>query len=746
MAGALDGVVVLDFGQYIAGPLAAMLLADQGAEVIRVDPPGGPMWDTPANQVWNRGKQRISLDLKVESDRRIALSLVERADVLIENFRPGVMDRLGLGPVAALEANPDLVYCALPGFGSNDPRRGVAGWESVVQAAAAISVDDSGEPAASAVPLPSVFAAFYAATSITMALFARLRGDRGQSLEIPLFDAALGAHGFRVQRVHGAPPVPHPDTGLQGMHMWMGRHECQDGRYVFFHPGNMRAREFIESICGTGWEDWPDLRERIDALFKQRTAAEWEQLGHDFETEVALFRTTGEWLREEHAREAGLVISVIDPVFGQMLQPGVQVHLDASPGRPGQVASAPDEQRDAVLERANGPLPDREPRHAPTLAAALKDVRVLELSQQLAGPTCGRTMVEFGADVIKLDNPLAPPLPAAWVPTYQAFEIDVNRGKRSILVDLHTDDGKEIFWRLAERSDVIIQNFRPGVLDKLGIGYSAVKSRCPSVVFASINAYGAAGPWAGLPGHEHLGQAVSGMAERFGGDGPPTLQVVRAPTDYGTGILGGFAIGLALIDRERTGKGQEVNVALAATAATLQAPFLYDYEGRIWDEPRGLSLTGSGVSSRLYRASDGWVALGCRESQLPAVVRALGAEPTLFEPSAIEALLETEFAKRTATDLVATLTSAGVGAHSLCTLTDLKADPTLLERGAVISRFHEGLGQVDHLAPVPRLSGTPTQVGSPRRPPGSDAEAILDESGVDASLADLVAAGVVFSP
>src|SRR6478672_10606610 len=103
MAGALEGIRIIDFGQYIAGPLAAMFLADQGADVIRVDPPGGPRWDTPANATWNRGKRSIVLDLKSADDRSIAERLIGTADVVIENFRPGVMERLRLGAQAITE-------------------------------------------------------------------------------------------------------------------------------------------------------------------------------------------------------------------------------------------------------------------------------------------------------------------------------------------------------------------------------------------------------------------------------------------------------------------------------------------------------------------------------------------------------------------------------------------------------------------------------------------------------------------
>ena len=135
MAGALDGIRVIDFGQYVAGPLTGMLLADQGADVVKVDPPGGPRWDTPANATWNRGKRSIILDLKSSVDLERAKALVKSADVLVENFRPGVMERLGLGAKALTDANQRLIYCSMPGFASDDPRSGVPGWEGIIAAA-----------------------------------------------------------------------------------------------------------------------------------------------------------------------------------------------------------------------------------------------------------------------------------------------------------------------------------------------------------------------------------------------------------------------------------------------------------------------------------------------------------------------------------------------------------------------------------------------------------------------------------
>src|SRR5689334_24359393 len=200
----LEGIRVVDFGQYIAGPLTGMLLADQGADVVHVDPPGGPRFATPANRVWNSGKRCIELNLREPSDLAQARELIASSDVLVENFRSGVMDRLGLGPDALLLQNPGLLYCSLPGFASDDPRAELPAWEGIV--AAATDTYRGEPPVFSPIPISSHFAAFQAAVSIVMTLIARTRDGLGQRIEVPLFDAtfaAIGAHGLIVNGAAG---------------------------------------------------------------------------------------------------------------------------------------------------------------------------------------------------------------------------------------------------------------------------------------------------------------------------------------------------------------------------------------------------------------------------------------------------------------------------------------------------------------------------------------------------------------
>ena len=251
MPGVLEGIRVIDFGQYIAGPLAAMLLGDHGADVIRVDPPGGPRWKIPANATWNRNKRSIVLDLKADADVQTARQLIASADVVIENFRPGVMDRLGVGADAMTSANPRLIYCSLPGFGSDDPRAQVRGWEGVVGAATGAyraSHASNGQPVYTVIPYGSAYAAFLCAVTVAMALNERERSGLGQRVEIPLFDATFSVVGARGLLVNGK-LVAEPEFN------WSRQLPCKDGRWLMYVANNKRFEAFIKAIGMDKWRD-----------------------------------------------------------------------------------------------------------------------------------------------------------------------------------------------------------------------------------------------------------------------------------------------------------------------------------------------------------------------------------------------------------------------------------------------------------------------------------------------------------
>ena len=447
---------------------------------------------------------------------------------------------------------------------------------------------------------------------------------------------------------------------------------------------------------------------------------------------------SAEWFEHAHARGSQMVIEVDDPQYGKMLQPGVNVRLSRTPGRVRGPAPKADQHRTEILTELEArQSPASAPRLETTIRAALAGVRVLDLCIILAGPTLGRTLAEFGADVIKIDNPMRG--------GFVASHNDVNRGKRSILLDLKSDAGRNIFWRLLEDADVVAQNYRAGKLEKLGLSYEEVCRRKPDIIYASLNAFGHLGPWAHRPGHEQFAQAATGMQCRFGGKGQPTIQP-NPINDYGTGFMGAYAVALALLHRQRTGEGQHVDTALAYTAMIHQSPFMQIYDGKRWDEPSGQASLGSGPLHRAYQGRDGWFFVGARQHEVPrlAAVEGLSDLATLWG-EALEQALAQRFAGETVDTWVARLTRASIGAHRyIGDLDELMQDPWVTAHELSLTREHDEMGLVTTCGPAPRLSRTPIRVGQPAPKPGSDAYENLTEIGLsDRDIGALVEAGVI---
>jgi alpha-methylacyl-CoA racemase len=395
-------------------------------------------------------------------------------------------------------------------------------------------------------------------------------------------------------------------------------------------------------------------------------------------------------------------------------------------------------------------------------AGALDGLRVLDLSRLLPGGFCSLLLADFGADVIKVEDTgmgdylrWAPPFyEGAERSAASAMFLSLNRGKRSIRVDLKSEAGREVLLRLARDADVLLESFRPGVMDRLGVGYETLREINPGLVYCAITGYGQDGPLRDRAGHDmnYLGRV--GLLGLTGeADGPP-VQAAAQIADIGGGALtAAFGILAALRARDRTGEGQFVDSSMADGALS----WLAMVAARAFAEgaaPRrgGLELAGSLVCYRPYRCSDGWVALGALEPKFwQAWCRGVGREDLVekqFEKPGSEAHAEVEavFAGRTRAEWEA------FGAeHDCCLEPVLELDEALdselvRARGMVAELAQPGAGKPVRLLGVPvRLSRTP---GDPARAPGpslgADTETVLLEAGYGTGEIDsLLAAGAV---
>jgi crotonobetainyl-CoA:carnitine CoA-transferase CaiB-like acyl-CoA transferase len=756
--GALTGVRVIDFGQYLAGPLLAMMLSDLGAEVIRVDPPGGPRWDDAVNAMLQRGKRSIVLDLKSGADLDVARRLVDSADIVIENFRPNVLSRLGLGHEEAITRNPRLVYVSLPGFAHDDPRADIPAWEGVLNAAVGVFEPLPGfdRPTFNALPVASSYGAMVAAHSVMAALIARERDGRGQWVEVSLFDSAFEAIGQRGEYAPAvANPVPYRPT--RQMPPSLGHYRCADDRWLHLcliqdrHLQRFGNHFMPPAWIGDGMTDgdrlWSDpelmatARTRFAELFRTRTATDWERAINEVAgCPSAACATSEEWLRDDtHARDIGAVVEINDLELGCVAMAGHPITLSHTPPRVQFPRHRLDEDRAEVLAG----LAEHHPHQRPDLSAArlpqaLAGIRVVDLTQVLAGPTSTRILAEYGADVIKVQNANDNQL---------RYHVYGNSGKRSIMLDLKDDDGREVLYRMAEGVDVFVENFAAGVAERLKVGEDDIRRHSPEVVFASISAYGHKGWRGGWRGREELGQAITGMQVRWGGygDNDEPLQGPMTFTDSGSGLSASFAILVGLFHKMRTGVGQRVESSLAHAGTFEQIPFMIAYEGRQWDEPSGLDAVGWDPLNRLYQASDGWLYLASIGADDKAKLSAITGfdDLNLADDAEIEHQLIDRLRSDTTDSWVTRLQQKGIAAHRVLTVEQVMEDPLAKARGLSVVRDHPGIGLVRNPGPSGRLSATPARLTSPAPRPGLQSRSVLDALGMGDCADDLINRGVV---
>lgn len=696
---------MLDFGQYVAGPMAATLLADAGAEVTRIEPPGGPCFTDPGNAYLLRGRAATHvLNLKSPDGRAQALALVAGSDVLIENFRPGVMARLGLDAATCHDLNRGLVYCSLPGFSELDERAGVAGWEGVVLAAGGgyssqvsspIFAGATGEtPDFPSLPLASCFAAGMAALSACAALIARERdGGVGQRIEIPLSDALLEASGILTTQVE-------KQTPMRGGAFAPGLYRSRDDKVMCFTSGVHHHVLGLARISGNeawiedGSLDWDALRTdpeatagwraKLVSLFATRDADEWEALLRPAGIPVARLRTTREWLRDPAAAAAGCVAEQDDGAghrvrtLGRAVDFGPAASVSSPPGFAGVPGAPP-----------------------------LTGIKVVDLCRVVAAPTVARLLADLGAEVIKVD---IDPAQARSAYDEPLFHVYLNRGKKGAILNLKTPADRHRFDALVAAADMLVTNVSAGRLPGMGLSDDALRRLNPALVFTYLNLYGVTGPWADFKGYAEIANCATGVSSLTAGwatapSGAPPVNVPPWPyTDSMAGVLSAFGAVAALYDRGRRGHTYRVNTSLAQTALLEQMPFAVD--GADVDPSRGRDT--SSATYRIYEAADRPVFVAITAGDLPEALQRLGA--------ASAAGLGARIASRTAEACARALCFGRSAASPVETPSSTMApDSFWARRGLRLKRPSEDFGTVVTQAPVARFARTPAVAGETPR-------------------------------
>ena len=357
MSGPLDGITVIDLSRALAGPHAGMMLGDLGARVIKVETPGtgddtrgwGPPFvgpeDDPVSTYFlscNRNKESIALDLKSEDGRSVLTRMVAHADVLLENFRPGVLDRLGFSVERLHELNPRLVVLSISGFGHDGPEGGRAGYDQIAQGVAGVmsrTGPDPDHPTRVGVPIGDLLAGMYGAYGVVAALHERNATGRGRVVRTSLLAAIVGVHAFQGTRYTVAGQVPHAQGNHHPSITPYGLFSCQDGM-LQIAVGSEGLWQKFASAFGLD-PDAPGMasnaervgnrdavNEAINAVFADRTLAELLPELARAGVPAGEVRTLDRVYEWDQTRSQGLVIDVDHPVLGRIELPGPPLRFD----------------------------------------------------------------------------------------------------------------------------------------------------------------------------------------------------------------------------------------------------------------------------------------------------------------------------------------------------------------------------------------------------------------------------------
>jgi crotonobetainyl-CoA:carnitine CoA-transferase CaiB-like acyl-CoA transferase len=758
----------------VRGAMAGRLLADLGADVVKIEPPGGDpdRWrppfaaDAPAPDrslpflFRHANKRGAVIDLADPAGRQRLAALCDGADILIENLGLDGQERYELSPVAVRRRHPHLIHVALADFGLSGPR---ARWrlEALPAFAASGALYASGFLDRPPCWLPGYTAhdcaSTYGIVGALAALLDRHRHGRGQTVEVAVQDAALhGLYPWAVPladyaRLYPLLP-PSPPRNADGNYLVLG---TADG-YVRVLPGTVRQwRAFVTllgspaALAGEEWEN-PVFRYlstdvirlvASEALATRRRAevfAEALRLG----VPAAPVNTPDEFVAEEQTRVRAYFQRTDFPhLTGAPLAP-VPFKFSRTPVSLRRAAPALGEDRGGFPAAGQtGKYPSGEA--VDLVQPPLHGMRVINLGVGAVGPEVGWTLLELGAEVIKIESranldflravTIEPDTPnRAW--TFN----DESRGQRSVCLDLRTTRGRELALRLCATADVVVENNRGGVVRHWGLDYDDVRRARPDVIYLASQGFGRGGPLGEAPAFGPLNSCFAGTNLLWNHpDAPyPAGSALNHP-DHIASKLGGAAILAALEHRRRTGEGQFIDLAQTEAAAYLLGEFYL--EGPCTGRPAAPS--GNAVPYAVPHAvypcagDDRWVAIAVvGDAAWERFARCLGWTPppawaTLDGRQHARAEIDAQVIEwtraRSAEDVMTQLQEAGVSAMVVLSPDDLRADPQLAARAAIVTLEHPEIGPERHCANPIRMSRTRLATAGPAPLLGADTEAVL---------------------
>ena len=768
----LEALRVVELGNMVSAAYATKLMADLGADVLKIEEPGGDrarergpfpggVVDRDKSGLYlylNTNKRGATLDLKDPESRSALHDLVRNSDILVHNYRPAEMAERGIDYEALREVNPRLVLCSITPFGLSGPYRDYAaeeitlahggGWAWLSPGA---SADDDLPPLKAFGHQVNLHSGVSAAVASLGAHFGALASGRGEHI-----DLSIQAHvaSFIEQNVvyFTYCEAVASRLGRRLLFPW-GIFECSDGLIFLVIVEEDQWKRLIELMGNPEWATWDIFNglmaraENADVM--KPFISEWTQ-----QWKVGdLFRAGQErricfapvFRVEDLATEAQLVargffVEVDHPKAGRLRQPGPPYRLHDpwwKVRRPAPVLAEPDKAAGSLFApRSEASARPAKVSPSPN-ALPLAGIRVADFSWVWAGPFCAMQLAHLGAEVIRVETasrtdaarrlPILPVGMAAG-PNRSGYFNQWNQGKKSVTLNLGTPGAIDIAKRLIAECDVVVENFATGVMERLGLGYERLCEIRPDIIMASISGYGHTGPQAQYMGYGPAIVPLTGLSSLTGYPGGEPREVGISYGDPSGGITAAAGVLSALVARQHTGKGQHIDLALwEATAALVGEGWMEFVMNGKSPERRG-NRDSLMCPHECFRAAgtDAWVTIACAsDADWQALCevagrRDLAADPRFATASGrkqhegeIEAAITAWTSTHDRWEITRSLQARGVAAFPSLSSRDLVECPQLNERGFFARLEHAEVGVRTHAGIPWRLAESPNGVRSP---------------------------------
>lgn len=709
----LRGMRVVDLTRRLSGPYCTMLLATLGAEVVKIEQPGGdPMrrrgpfvgqLSVPFAAV-NRGKQSVEIDLKTEAGKERLTALLAGADVLVENFSPGVMARLGFTADVLADINSSLIHCSMSAFGQAHPGRAD---DSSIQALSGLMLC-TGEPGAppvrTAPPIAAISHAIYAAIGIVAAFHARGSSGGGAHLDIAMLDSLASVMEYPFMYVGVANTLPPRAASQHPTATPSQAFSGRDGPLVIMAASDSEFKRLALALGEPGLAEDPRFRTN-DSRTDNRSAltAEIERLLHA--------RNVTDWFEELSAK--GVACAPVNSVRQALNLPDIA-------GR-GFVRCIGDKAGIRLTCPPIGPRTEHSPCWRPELGGTpawidsprsgrghnnsaallpgslLKGVKVLDLTRFLAGPFCTMILADMGAGVIKVEPPGGDPT-RAFRPKQlsemarSGYFASINRGKRSVALDLKSPADLQVLEQLIAEADVLVENYRPGVMKRLGLSDDRLRVLNPRLVHASLSGFGQNGRFADRAAFDMTIQAISGMMSLNGAPGSGPVRAGVSVGDIMTGLYAAVAVTAAI--------GKKSPQRLDISMLECQLALLHGFaDAELAGDPLPVktgAMHGSATPLGAFKAHDGYVHVSAANdqdfsklcsvlgvSELASSVLFATAEARRSRREELHGLLDRAFGARGCGDWLRILSAQGLIAAPVRNVREALASVEFSRRGVV---------------------------------------------------------------